>query len=334
MTTNAHFQNLPALICQHLQQARREVLIAVCWFTHRDIYETLKSCVQRGLKVELILEYDRQNIRTEGLDFSALIRAGMALYAHREVALMHHKFALIDGHLVLNGSFNWTYNTNAENLLVHDDPDLCRIFKAEFEHLKAGTTRIFKVRPEEAKAFSAFPLFETTRFQLADLRKKISQGAKVWRLNTDKMYQQPTAVFRETRLPFDPLGLLEGYWTRWRMWDLVQFEDTFAGLKQDSVPYPVLRELRLWALRMQVGDLVFATVHNKQLAAIGMVQSEPQRYEGRRFAAFRAVQWLKVLNPPLLLGAAAPPQRICAFRGSALAVLQAVYEGALEQQPR
>lgn len=326
MTTNAHFQNLPALICQHLQQARREVLIAVCWFTHRDIYETLKSCVQRGLKVELIIEYDTQNIRTEGLDFSALIRAGMALYARREVALMHHKFVLIDGHLVLNGSFNWTYNTNAENLLVHDDPGLCRIFKAEFEHLKAGATRIFKVLPKEAKPFSTFPLFETTRFQLADLRKKIGQGARTWRLNTDKMYQQPAAVFRETRLPFDPLGLLEGYWTRWRMWDAALFEGIFTGLKQGDTPYPALRELRLWALRMRVGDLVFATIQTKQLAAIGMVQSEPQRFEGRRFAAFRAVQWLKVLDLPLLFGTATPAQRICAFRGSALAVLQAVYE--------
>ncbi len=326
MTTNAHFQNLPALICQHLQQARREVLIAVCWFTHRDIFEALKACAHRGLHVELVLEYDTQNIRDGGLDFGALIRAKVALYARRETALMHHKFALIDGRLLLNGSFNWTYNTNAENLLVHDDPGVFRAFKAEFDALKAGATRIFQIRREEVKVFAAFPLFENTLFQLADLRKKVGHGARVWRLGADKMYQKPTAVFRENRLPFDPLGLLAGYWTRWRMWDSAQFEDTFADLKKSQSPYPVLRELRLWALRMNSGDLIFATLQGNKLAAVGVVQSEPQRFEGGRFSSFRAVQWLKVLDSPIALGEVSSPQRICAVRGSALAILKQVYE--------
>ncbi len=41
--------------------------------------------------------------------------------------LMHHKFAIIDGHTLLNGSFNWSDSAvtrNNENLMVIEDSQL------------------------------------------------------------------------------------------------------------------------------------------------------------------------------------------------------------------
>ena len=51
---------------------------------------------------------------------------------------MHHKFALVDGRVLANGSFNWTRSAtekNDENLVVTDDANLLRVFGLQFEKL-------------------------------------------------------------------------------------------------------------------------------------------------------------------------------------------------------
>ena len=57
---------------------------------------------------------------------------------------MHHKFALFDGRLLLNGSFNWTRSastSNEENLLVIDHPQLVSSYAREFDELWARFAR-------------------------------------------------------------------------------------------------------------------------------------------------------------------------------------------------
>ncbi len=51
---------------------------------------------------------------------------------------MHHKCAIIDKHILMNGSFNWTRqatNRNIENVLITDKPKLVMPFLEEFNKL-------------------------------------------------------------------------------------------------------------------------------------------------------------------------------------------------------
>lgn len=98
-----YFQNLPAVLCRCLADARNRIRIAVCWFSHRDIFETLLKKLRAGIPVELLLEYDSQNIHANGLDFQKFIKLGGSLYAYRDTALMHHKFVLLDERRLLTG---------------------------------------------------------------------------------------------------------------------------------------------------------------------------------------------------------------------------------------
>merc|ERR1711976_971310 len=54
-------------------------------------------------------------------------------------AKMHHKFAVVDKSVLINGSFNWTRQAedgNQENMIVHRDcPDLVGPFVHEFNRL-------------------------------------------------------------------------------------------------------------------------------------------------------------------------------------------------------
>ncbi|MBV6441559.1 MAG: hypothetical protein DYG98_06470 [Haliscomenobacteraceae bacterium CHB4] len=326
LTPNIHFHHLPEVICRHLAEARQHICAAVCWFSHKDIFETLLARLRTGIRVELLLEYDTQNIRDDGLDFQQLIRLGGHLYAYLQAGLMHHKFALVDDRLLLTGSFNWTYNSNAENLLVTDDTTTMAAFREEFERQKAAASRIFNVRRTDAKVFSAFPLFENTQLQLSGLRKKVSGGAGVWIVRLDKLKADKNLIFRENCLPFDSAGLLRPYWAAYRMWDGNLFDEEIKGL-QSKHPALALRNLRLWTQRMKIGDIVLVTEKRQSLVAIGVVQSYPQPFNGDRFSSFRDVQWVKVLTEsPHLLGEPVSAQPVVRFGGSALRVLQEVLE--------
>ena len=51
---------------------------------------------------------------------------------------MHHKFAIIDGRCLVNGSFNWTRQAvtgNNENVLITSDGNLVQAFQVEFNRL-------------------------------------------------------------------------------------------------------------------------------------------------------------------------------------------------------
>ena len=57
----------------------------------------------------------------------------MYVFTDKEIAL-----PLIDAHILLTGSYNWTFsanNRNDENLIVIDDPEIIEIFQNQFVNL-------------------------------------------------------------------------------------------------------------------------------------------------------------------------------------------------------
>jgi len=334
----AYFQNLPQLLCHHLSKATHNISVTVCWFSHKDVFETLLERLRAGVRVELLLEYDSQNIRDGGLDFQQFIRTGGQFWACRAAGLMHHKFAILDDRLLLTGSFNWTNNSNAENLLLTDEAITLAAYREEFIRQKAHAQRIFQVRRADVKVFAAFPLFEKTAFPITDLRKKVSRGTNVWLVRLDKLKMDRTSVFSEQQIPFDAVNLLAPFWTAYRMWDEELFEEKMERLKPESSEV-LLRELRCWARRMKIGDLVFGVSRNavpakdrarnstpEYLLAVGIIQSHPQPFIGEDFSSFRSVQWLKIMEEmPYLLPEKTSGQPVAKYRGSALRVLQEVF---------
>lgn len=348
LCSGASFQNLAGELCRYFNQAQYSIQAAVCWFSHGEIFDALLGRLQSGVRIELILEYDTHNIRPEGLDFQTFIQKGGLLYAFQEVALMHHKFAVVDDWLLLTGSFNWTYNTNAENLMILEEGALVRSFQEEFVRLKDKARRIFHVNRADAKVFAAFPLFENTRFPLADLRKKVSSGCGVWTIRMASANTIPTVAgeavtsshrltlasapecfFKQSLLPFDTLHLLASYWTTYRIWDETLFDEAFERWKNESISRTALHDLWCWARRIKTGDLVFLMEKRSgRLLALGIIQSDPQRYEGGEFSSYRAVQWLKIVaDRAYFLPGKVSGQLVARYRGSALRVLQEVMGG-------
>ncbi|WP_137974238.1 phospholipase D-like domain-containing protein [Pseudomonas sp. F(2018)] len=118
--------------------------VDICVYTISDdrLSEEIVACHRRGVAVRVISDNDKQF--DEGSDIQHLLAQGVPLRIDDSPFHMHHKFALFDGRVLLNGSFNWTRSastSNEENLLVIDHPQLLAAYAAEFEQLWARFAR-------------------------------------------------------------------------------------------------------------------------------------------------------------------------------------------------
>ena len=110
----------------------------ICVFTIADdrLTDAILDCHARGVQVRVVSDNDKQY--DSGSDIERLRTHGVPVRLDDAPSHMHHKFALFDGRVLANGSFNWTRSAthnNDENLVVTDDANLMRVFGLQFEKL-------------------------------------------------------------------------------------------------------------------------------------------------------------------------------------------------------
>ncbi len=145
-STTAFFapkDNLGNVVIENLEKARKSILIAVYTITDDAITDTLsrinKKCEESDNTLEIRILTDDEKIDDPGSDIRKLAKCSkISIRKDSSSSLMHHKFALIDRKLLLNGSFNWTRNAkyhNFENLSVTANPVIVQMFINEFESI-------------------------------------------------------------------------------------------------------------------------------------------------------------------------------------------------------
>lgn len=135
----AFFTKIRNEIIPHLQQAKEEVVIAMAWFTSGELFHEVLKCLDRNVKVELILLDNAINYMDYAPDFNLFVNAGGQLrIASSSVGFMHHKFCVVDKKVAITGSYNWTYyaeTRNVENIVVTDNLNTVDLFVKEFNRL-------------------------------------------------------------------------------------------------------------------------------------------------------------------------------------------------------
>ena len=112
--------------------------VDICVYTISDdrLRETILDTHRRGVQVRVISDNDK--LFDAGNDVDWLRGKGVPVRLDDSPHHMHHKFALFDGRLLANGSFNWTRSAsvhNQENLAVTDNAHLVRCYSGQFESL-------------------------------------------------------------------------------------------------------------------------------------------------------------------------------------------------------
>jgi phosphatidylserine/phosphatidylglycerophosphate/cardiolipin synthase-like enzyme len=115
-------------------------------FTSAPIAKSLLEAHKRGVKVEVIL--DKSNLTEKYSSVNFLVNNGIPTRIDAAHAIAHNKVMIIDGEVVITGSFNFTKaaeEKNAENLLVVRDKILAQKYtenwKKHAEHSEVYSGR-------------------------------------------------------------------------------------------------------------------------------------------------------------------------------------------------
>jgi len=89
----------------------------------------------RGVDVKAVMEKSQVG---KGSEYERLRNAGIDVKLDKNPDFMHNKFAVIDGSIVITGSFNWSKHAdekNDENLLIVNSEELAKKYGEEFFEL-------------------------------------------------------------------------------------------------------------------------------------------------------------------------------------------------------
>lgn len=115
-------EDCAAPIIKAITGARSWVDVQAYSFTHPQIAAALVAAHRRGIRVRAVLDKSHRLDRYSVATF--LANAGVAVYIDAAPAIAHNKVLVVDGELVVTGSFNLTRaaaEQNAENVVVLRD---------------------------------------------------------------------------------------------------------------------------------------------------------------------------------------------------------------------
>ncbi len=132
-------------ILRELKAAKSSVLVQAYSFTAAPIAEALIAAHKRGVKVEVIIDEEKSDEKHS--EAAMLARAGVRTLTDGKHVAAHNKVMVIDGQVVITGSFNFNRHAeedNAENLLVIRDRQIAEKYAANWRAHVAHSERYAK----------------------------------------------------------------------------------------------------------------------------------------------------------------------------------------------
>ena len=126
-----------------LRTCKKTLDIAIFSLTLDSIAEAILEAYQRGIKVRMIA--DDECAKNKGSNVKLIASVGVPCKTDNAIYHMHHKFAVLDGSVVIMGSFNWTGQAvkyNQENIFFYEDKNIASQYAQEFERLWNSFTTV------------------------------------------------------------------------------------------------------------------------------------------------------------------------------------------------
>ena len=126
--------DVAAAVIEVIDQSKTEVLVQAYGFTHNGIAQALVRAHGRGVTVKVLLDAKTDSTNRFVTDILQSQQIPLRLDASHAIA--HNKVIVVDGEMVITGSFNFTNSAqtrNAENLLVLRSKGLADSYKSNWQ---------------------------------------------------------------------------------------------------------------------------------------------------------------------------------------------------------
>ena len=120
-------------LIRYLDGAKKSIQVMTYSFTYLEIAEALARAAKRGVEVQVI-----QDGPTAANNFDVipvLLKGGVSVRGNKAHRIFHHKVMIIDGEIVVTGSYNFTNSaekSNAENMIVLRSTPLAQQYYKNF----------------------------------------------------------------------------------------------------------------------------------------------------------------------------------------------------------
>ena len=126
-------ENARERIIDLIEDADNSILFMSFVLTDNDIAKAVFARHRAGVRVAGVIE--SRNTADTGSDFAALRQAGVDVLADGNPYLLHHKVIILDGSIVIAGSYNFSAgaaDNNDENVLIIHSPEVAVRYVEEF----------------------------------------------------------------------------------------------------------------------------------------------------------------------------------------------------------
>jgi len=136
---------IPASLVAAIDRTEKTLLLAIYDLKLSEVADALLRAKTRGVEVRLVYDEGHTKAAAPGAgsgpspEYQALVDAGVPIRVLKgggSFGIMHHKYAVFDGELLMTGSFNWTRaadDKNFENAVFKMDPALIAGFTKNWE---------------------------------------------------------------------------------------------------------------------------------------------------------------------------------------------------------
>jgi len=145
-----HRENIKEAIISEIQKAKKNIIVAVCWFTDVDLYKALLAKSKEGIKVEILITNDHTNVGKNKINWYSFLDYNGKVYLYKKGHLMHLKECIIDDSVFIDGTFNWTNNAknNVESINIYYNNEFnIEKTKLQYNEIKKQSTLL--IRDEE-----------------------------------------------------------------------------------------------------------------------------------------------------------------------------------------
>jgi len=125
-----------SVLVETLLAAKHSIDVCVFTISSQDLADILIRKHNEGIIVRIITDYEKMDLNCSQVE--QFRSNGIQVRHDKTSYFMHHKYAIIDNQVLINGSFNWTRQAitgNQENLIITEITELVNPYRLQFKKL-------------------------------------------------------------------------------------------------------------------------------------------------------------------------------------------------------